>query len=243
MGQQTSIANEIRRNLRNYSDAQVIAELLQNADDAKASRVAFLLDERQHGTAALGVLGPNVASLQGPALLQFDDAVFREENFDGLFAFGVGSKRGDPTQTGRFGLGFNAVYHLTECPMLVSGTQLLVLDPQRRYVAGVDNAARAPGLSLAFADEPRGSLDDVFDAFRSDEGVFDCDMARQRHYPGTLFRFPLRTAAQAGASELRPETCTVGQVRAMLDAFAAAGSECALFLQHVRKAGGTMLRQ
>ena len=81
---------------------------MQNADDAGATRVAFILDERTHGAARLGGLG-NVGALQGPALLCYDDAVFKEENFDGLFRFGVGSKRGDPTQTGRFGLGFNAV--------------------------------------------------------------------------------------------------------------------------------------
>ena len=57
--------------------------------------------------------------LQGPALLCFDDAIFREEDFAGLFQFGVGSKRGDPTKTGRFGLGFNSVYHITEAPLLV----------------------------------------------------------------------------------------------------------------------------
>ena len=60
VGQQTSIANEIKRNLRNYSDAQLLAELLQNADDAKAGRVAFMLDERTHGTVNLGGLGPKV---------------------------------------------------------------------------------------------------------------------------------------------------------------------------------------
>jgi len=87
----------------------VLWQLLQNADDAGATRVAFMLDERHHGTERLGDLGPEVASLQGPALLCYDDAVFKEENFEGLFHFGVGSKKGDPTQTGRFGLGFNAV--------------------------------------------------------------------------------------------------------------------------------------
>lgn len=60
--------------------------------------------------------------------------MFSEANFEGLFKFGVGSKRGDPTQTGRFGLGFNAVYHVTECPQLVTGDSLLILDPQRRCI-------------------------------------------------------------------------------------------------------------
>jgi hypothetical protein len=38
------------RKFRNYSDAQVLAEpqLPQNADDAGASHVAFMLDERAH---------------------------------------------------------------------------------------------------------------------------------------------------------------------------------------------------
>jgi hypothetical protein len=28
--------------------------------------------------------------------------VFKEENFEGLFKFGIGSKKGDPTQTVRY---------------------------------------------------------------------------------------------------------------------------------------------
>jgi hypothetical protein len=62
-------------NLRNYSDAQLLAELLQNADDAGATRVSFMLDERVHPSSSLGGLGSAVASLQGPALLCYDDAV------------------------------------------------------------------------------------------------------------------------------------------------------------------------
>ena len=48
----------------------LLGELLQNADDAEASRVAFMLDERTHGGST--VLGESMASLQGPALLCYD---------------------------------------------------------------------------------------------------------------------------------------------------------------------------
>ena len=51
----------------------------------------------------------------------YDSAVFREEDFDGLFSFGGGSKKYDPTSTGMFGLGFNSVYHLTDSPTFISG--------------------------------------------------------------------------------------------------------------------------
>jgi sacsin len=47
---------------------------VQNADDAGATRVAFMLDARQHPTGSL--LGPAMAALQGPALLAFNDATF-----------------------------------------------------------------------------------------------------------------------------------------------------------------------
>jgi hypothetical protein len=40
-------------------NAGVLLELLQNADDAGASRAAFLLDGRTHGTSSL--LGPSMA--------------------------------------------------------------------------------------------------------------------------------------------------------------------------------------
>jgi hypothetical protein len=66
--------------------------------------------------------------------------------------------------------------------------------------------------------------------------VFDCDLSHQPggHYPATLFRFPLRTAAQAEGSLLRTDACSVAAVAAMLRDFAAEGAETALFLQVLR---------
>jgi sacsin len=52
----------------------VLLELVQNADDAGATKAAFLLDMRQHGTASL--LGPGMAAWQGPALLAYNNAIF-----------------------------------------------------------------------------------------------------------------------------------------------------------------------
>jgi sacsin len=52
----------------------VLLELVQNADDAGATKAAFLLDMRQHGTSSL--LGPGMAAMQGPALLAYNNAIF-----------------------------------------------------------------------------------------------------------------------------------------------------------------------
>ena len=53
----------------------------------------------------------------------------------------------------RFGLGFNAVYHLTDVPSFVSGDHIVMFDPHARYLPGISPAQ--PGLKIAFE---RGNL-------------------------------------------------------------------------------------
>ena len=53
-----------------------------------------------------------------------------------------------PTTTGRFGLGFNAVYNITDVPAFVSGDYLVLFDPHARYLPGTSTAQ--PGLKIAF---------------------------------------------------------------------------------------------
>eukprot|EP00729_Bicosta_minor_P006829 gene6829-31479_t len=173
VGQSTSIANEIRRNLDNYGDSQIIDELLQNADDAKATRACFMLDHRQHGTSTL--FGPSMAELQGPAFVSFDNAVFQPEDFVGLRSFGRGSKTYNPTKTGMFGLGFNSVYHVTEVPMFVTGKHFVVLDPQAKYVPGA--TAHAAGLETEWATEDYSAVADQFEPFNMP--CFGCDMTQK----------------------------------------------------------------
>jgi sacsin len=58
---------------------------------------------------------------QGPALLAFNDALFSPSDFSAIARIGQDSKMGKAASIGRFGLGFNAVYHLTDLPTFVSG--------------------------------------------------------------------------------------------------------------------------
>ena len=44
------------------------------------------------------------------------------------------SKASRPTSIGRFGLGFNAVYHFTDLPAFVSGDHLVLFDPHAKYL-------------------------------------------------------------------------------------------------------------
>ena len=86
-------------------------EIIQNADDAGASTVHFYLDNRHHGTDTL--VEPKLAEFQGPALLAYNDAVFTAEDWQSIQSLQQSVKTRDPFKVGKFGIGFNSVYHIT----------------------------------------------------------------------------------------------------------------------------------
>ena len=85
--------------------------MIQNADDAGATKIQFYVDCRQHGTS--GLVKPELAAYQGPALISANDAMFSEQDWEGIQSLQQSIKADDPFKVGRFGIGFNSVYHLT----------------------------------------------------------------------------------------------------------------------------------
>ena len=60
---QPSLVDDIKAILETYpDDDQILKELVQNADDAKATEVNFIWDETQYGTATL--IDPALAEFQ-----------------------------------------------------------------------------------------------------------------------------------------------------------------------------------
>ena len=90
--------------LQDYAWEHIIREFLQNADDAGARTYRVIIDERTH-TPETGDF-KNMAVWQGPALLIFNDAKFKNEDFRGIQNFGEGGKQNDVNTIGRFGLGW-----------------------------------------------------------------------------------------------------------------------------------------
>ena len=86
-------------------------EIIQNADDAGATVVHFYLDNRKHGTGSL--VEPKLAEFQGPALLAYNDAVFTDDDWQSIQDLQQSVKTKDPFKVGKFGIGFNSVYHIT----------------------------------------------------------------------------------------------------------------------------------
>jgi len=73
--------------------------------------VKFYLDSRQHGSTSL--VHPGLAPFQGPALLAYNDAQFTDEDWKSIQNLQRSIKAEDPFKVGKFGIGFNSVYHIT----------------------------------------------------------------------------------------------------------------------------------
>ena len=76
--------------------------MLQNADDAKASTVRFVLDCNNHAGSHL-IRG--LDEMDGAALLVYNDAEFSKADWKSLGVRNRSKKKEDPTAAGKFGLG------------------------------------------------------------------------------------------------------------------------------------------
>lgn len=110
-----------------YSDrTHFIFELLQNAEDAKASEVHF----------HLGASGLE---------LSHDGRPFTSDDVRGISSVCQSTSRGDPERIGRFGIGFKSVYAYTRHPEVHSGDEHFCID---HYVRPLKAAPRTPGDGL-----------------------------------------------------------------------------------------------
>ena len=184
---------------------QVLAELLQNADDAGATEFCLLLNKKSYGKASL--LSGTMAPMQGPSLYCHNNAIFQPHDFENLARIGQGSKLDKLQTTGRFGLGFNSVYHYTSMPSFVSGDHIVFFDPHTSFVPRA--TTQKPGLKLEFTKKTTSgtSLRERFrDQFEPYE-IFGNNM--KERYNGTLFRLPLRTHDNSSNDEIKRTTCSV----------------------------------
>ena len=111
---------------RLYTDrTHFVFELLQNAEDAGASRILFrLFDDRLEVT--------------------HDGRPFDERDVRGVCGVGEGTKAEDLTQIGKFGIGFKSVYAYTSTPEVHSGDECFRI---ANYVRPYPVEPRRPGDS------------------------------------------------------------------------------------------------
>jgi len=223
-GQREELTDRLKSILKAYPcDVGILKELVQNADDAGATELHFVYDPRNHPTERL--LSDNWKELQGPALCVYNNRPFSEKDLDGIQRLGIGSKTDDPAKTGQYGIGFNAVYHLTDCPSFVSnGDTLCILDPHCRFAPGASK--EYPGRLIKIGEEERSDYRDIFPGYL--ENLFDLTSA-------TLFRFPLRNNDKSIPSLISQEQVSHTKMMAFMNVFNNEAKEILLFLNHVKK--------
>jgi hypothetical protein len=112
-----------------YSErTHFIFELIQNAEDAGATELAFeLFEDRLE--------------------LRHDGRPFTEADVRGVCGVGQSAKAGDLTSIGKFGIGFKSVYAYTRTPRIHSGTEHFRIENFVRPVAEA-RVAQAPDETL-----------------------------------------------------------------------------------------------
>ena len=115
---------------RLYSDGtHFVFELLQNAEDAKAKRLAFtLFDDRLE--------------------VRHDGRPFDEKDVRGICGVGEGTKEDDFTQIGRFGIGFKSVYAFTTTPAIHCGDEHFEIQNYVRPHAAGERSVGNPWSTL-----------------------------------------------------------------------------------------------
>jgi len=218
----------LRGIIRDYPEGVgIIKELIQNADDAKATRVEITLDWRHHPVKQLP--DDRMVLLMGPAMLVYNDRVFADKDFESIRSLGQSEKARDLQKTGRFGVGFNAIYHVTDYPSFVSRDRIIFFDPHGAAIAGTSR--QEPGREWNLADAKWYEQYPDFMQVYAAGGLPLGDT----NFQGTLFRLPLRTAEHAKNSEIRKQAFTESNVKELLDALINSGEELLLFLKSVQE--------
>ena len=183
-----------------YEETDILKEIIQNAEDAGAKEVRFLIDMRQNNQAREKLFNPGMAACQGPAIWVYNDAVFTDDDFENILRLGGRTKERDPEKIGKFGTGFNSVYHITDVPCFVSKEYIQYFDPHQKYLGNILKDKSQPGVRVNLAKTRH--IRRFPDQFMPFQEVFGFTLSDSFFYSGTLFRLPIRSKREAQKSEI-----------------------------------------
>lgn len=219
-GQQESLTTRLNGLLKDYpQDESIMKELIQNADDAGATEVHFI---KYFDSLDIDYPFGEETKLQ-PALCVYNNSYFQEADFEGIRNLGLGSKGNDPLKTGKYGLGFNAVYHLTDVPsFLTKGPNLgekgtiCIFDPLLKSI-GEHTTLANPGLKFDV-----GKTENMFRDILKGYPDFTSEV-------GTMFRLPLRKEP----SHISKTSLKESDVSLIIDNMLKQMHECLHFLKNI----------
>ena len=233
-GPYEKLTHRIKRIVQEYgSSIDIFKELIQNADDAMATEIKFLVDWREHSSSSL--LAEELKPWQGPALLAYNNAVFSDQDFDHICQLAGQTKLDDPLKTGRFGVGFCATYHLTDLPSFISQQYFTMFDPHTTYL-GDRVSTREPGMRIDLIDTQE-DLKIYEHQFLPYKDIFGCNVFTlpKDGYKGSLFRFPFRNNNTSLKSEISGRVYAKSDVDYLIRKLKESTPEILLFLKHISR--------
>uniref|UniRef100_A0AAQ4QEP6 Sacsin molecular chaperone n=1 Tax=Gasterosteus aculeatus aculeatus TaxID=481459 RepID=A0AAQ4QEP6_GASAC len=236
-GQREPLTVRIKNILEEYpSVADIFKELLQNADDASATECSFLIDMRKNTNIRENLLDPGMIVCHGPSLWSFNSSVFSDADFLNITRLGGSVKRCEADKVGKFGLGFNSVYHITDIPIIMSREFMIMFDPNINHISKHIRDSSNPGIKINWSKQQK-RLRKFPNQFKPFINVFNCQLPLAEDSPykynGTLFRLPFRTEQEASASEISSLYYNTTDIYSLVDEFSICGHRFILFTQHV----------
>ena len=246
-GQQEDLCDRINSLLDKYpSDSAIFKEFIQNAEDAGASQIGFVIDQREF-PAEDGELFSNSENWhelhKSPSLLIYNNKKMTEDDLIGITKLGQGNKRDSFESIGRFGVGFNVAYHITDCPMFVSygpggvPENFCVLDPTCEYAPRATKRAPGQRWKLSnpkyveqFSKQLKPFLDtNKFQKF-SDSWTLELDEGC------VVFRLPLtKSGSNLSTSKLLPNSqMSIHKLQILLESLAKDAHKLPLFIKNLK---------
>lgn len=133
---------------------------------------------------------------------------------------------------GRFGIGFNAVYHWTDLPSFISSKHLVLLDPQATILPNVNPSN--PGKLVDWVTN-NSIVSQFRDQFTPYDGFNGFRLDAKQPFKGTLFRLPLRTENQSKTSLLSKRYLSIDDATDVLLSLKQEASEMLLFLKNIEE--------
>ena len=221
-GQEYSLVNALHKLVHDYPlGVGLFKEFIQNADDAKATVIRFVLDKNNYSD--LPFHSPKLKVLAEPSLLVWNNAPFDPQDVANIQNLGDSHKVRKPTNTGKFGLGFNTCYNITDYPLLLTGDQLYLFDPHKSAYE-YQNGSR-PGYRWQITPQRWIDSPGLLNPFKQ-VGLSPTGPA----FVGAAFRLPLRTR---GGGKIKHDCVSPEKIEELLEEFIRFAPSILLFLKHL----------
>ncbi|CAD5126574.1 DgyrCDS14667 [Dimorphilus gyrociliatus] len=220
--QSENLCRRLKQLISEYKDGiGPIKELIQNADDARATTVKILLDERSSS------VEDESKYFIGPSIWVYNDGLFSESDFDAIKSINSGHKELKKSTIGKFGIGFNSVYHYTETPSFISGNSYVRFDPHAQYSGSLSKQQRG-GYRIKLNESKLKPLKRLLSPF---EGIFNCKVPSESRFDGTLYKLQLRSDEQAFKSLISKNSYNSEDIKELINIVLELSSDLLIFTQ------------